>query len=220
MNLVNLEHLKLLRYGCRAPQGNLSSSTSLGRSESLCRILLAILGGADIRDAIEEHALQWGSAKQFDTWSRCEDRTVIDETVTRACYLPESLSYSHLFISMRLNFLLAFSQMPIAEDNCHRGSCGAILAAKHGVTHIGFRGFKIRRFVDHWNYVQRTSRTIMSHCVFGGLALTKRSWVFRSKLCRQLDFAQRLFPNRRHHRLLVGVQCLLLAPLADLLHFR
>lgn len=119
----------------------------LSAAESLCRILLAIRGGARIRDAIQQHAQQWGIVEQFEMWSAWEDRTVVGKAVSRACYLPESYSAS-LYLAYK--YADDFSAGILANahcggDNCHRGAVvGSILAAEHGVESPWIKGLQNR----------------------------------------------------------------------------
>lgn len=105
-------------------------------TEALCRILIELHGGADLRSAITTHGHKWATPGQFDTWSKFEDRAVIGKHLTMACYLPESFTAS-LYLCWK--YADNFSEGILANahcggDSCHRGAVvGALLGAVNGI---------------------------------------------------------------------------------------
>ena len=63
---------------------------SLRAATDLTRILSALAGGASIRDTISQLSLPGVSIKKLLKWESFEDRKVVGNTLSTACYLPES----------------------------------------------------------------------------------------------------------------------------------
>ena len=112
---------------------------------ALTKMLHAVADGLPLREAIAEHATEWASEGQLDTWSRLEDRTVVGRHLTTACYLPDSFTAS-LYLAWKYHD--DFSAGVIANarcggDNAHRGVVvGSLLAAANEIPGRWLRGLK------------------------------------------------------------------------------
>jgi ADP-ribosylglycohydrolase len=116
---------------------------SAGRA--LTEMLHAVSAGTPLRDAILEHASEWVSEGQLDTWSRFEDRTVVGRHLTTACYLPESFTAA-LYITWKYHDDFTDGVTANARcggDNAHRGVVvGALLAAANDIPERWLRSLK------------------------------------------------------------------------------
>lgn len=117
----------------------------LDAAETLCRLLYRIRGGTDLRDAIREDAHAWVDAGRLAAWAKREDRDVIGNEVSPACYVPGSF-VAALFLAWK--YAGDFSAGVCANanaggDNCHRGAVtGALLGAAEGIPEGWLRGLK------------------------------------------------------------------------------
>jgi ADP-ribosyl-[dinitrogen reductase] hydrolase len=103
---------------------------------ALARILLAVEGGSDLRDAIEQHGSGWVGKKKMQLWLKQPDETVVGEILSPACYIKDAFPAA-LYLSWK--YAEDFSAGVIANahcggDNCHRGSVvGALLGFAAGI---------------------------------------------------------------------------------------
>lgn len=112
---------------------------------ALIRILHAVADGVPLRTAIAEHASEWVSEGQLDTWSGLEDRTVVGRHLTTACYLPDSFTASlHLAWKYHDDFSAGvIANARCGGDNAHRGVVvGSLLGAANDVPECWLRGLK------------------------------------------------------------------------------
>ena len=133
--------------GTTVPAAQLESVLSLVRSThnhpdslraatDLTRILSTLAGGASIRDTISQLSLPGVSIKKLLKWESFEDRKVVGNTLSTACYLPESfLASLHFAWKYHDDFSAAIlANARVGGDNCHRGVVlGSIIACSHGV---------------------------------------------------------------------------------------
>jgi len=116
------EHVALTHHG-----PSVSSA-----AEALCRMLMDLFSGADLRKTIHRHGSDWLSASQAARWTEMEDATVVGQKLSPACYLPDAFTAS-------LYFAWKYADKPeeglvantnVGGDNCHRGAVlGALLGA-------------------------------------------------------------------------------------------
>jgi len=105
---------------------------ALDAAEGLVRLLLEIDSGKNLNHALTHYGKDWGNPLQFEAWSSHEDRVVVGQHLTPACYLPESFSAS-LYLAWK--YQSDFKAGIIANalcggDNCHRGAVvGSLLGA-------------------------------------------------------------------------------------------
>lgn len=102
----------------------------------LVRMLLAIAGGAGVREAIETHGTGWIGQGKLEKLAGKEDRDIIGRTFSPACYLPESFTAS---LALAWKYADDFTGGILANarcggDSCHRGAVvGSLLGAANGV---------------------------------------------------------------------------------------
>jgi len=61
---------------------------------ALTQMMLAIAGGSELHEAISEHAVSWGGKPIFEALAPKQDRVIIGQMLTPACYMPESFAAS------------------------------------------------------------------------------------------------------------------------------
>ena len=99
---------------------------------AMTRILLSIARGATLRDSILEHANGWIGKKRLEKMAGLEDRQIIGQYHSPACYLPESFTAS-LCLAWKYSGDLSEGILANARcggDSCHRGAVvGSLLGA-------------------------------------------------------------------------------------------
>ena len=106
---------------------------SAGRT--LAKMLYAIAHGDPLRQAIAEHAREFVTAAELDTWSAFDDRSVVGRYLTSACYLPESF-VAALFIAWKYHDDFGAGVVANARcggDNAHRGVVVGSLLGMNGL---------------------------------------------------------------------------------------
>ncbi len=99
---------------------------------ALTRMLLAVAGGKSVREAIEAYGNGYIGKKKLEKFAKKEDRWIIGQHFSPACYLPESFTAS---LCLAWKYADDFSSGILANvhcggDNCHRGVVvGALLGA-------------------------------------------------------------------------------------------
>ncbi|MGB1127711.1 MAG: ADP-ribosylglycohydrolase family protein [Opitutales bacterium] len=112
-------------------------------AETLTRLLLRIAQGLDVPSALDEQAGDWITPARLDTWSAFDDRRVVGQQLTMACYLPESFTAA-LYIAHK--YAGDFSAGVLANarcggDNCHRGAVvGSLLGAANPIPEAWLTG--------------------------------------------------------------------------------
>ncbi|MEO6787988.1 MAG: ADP-ribosylglycohydrolase family protein [Chthoniobacteraceae bacterium] len=121
------------------------SDEVLAAGDAFARILCAVASGANLREAIFEHASDWFSKSQDEQWSRDPDEVVIGQRVSPACYIADAFPAS-LYLAWKYadDFVAGvIANANVGGDNCHRGAVvGALLSAACGLAGIP------SRFVD------------------------------------------------------------------------
>jgi ADP-ribosylglycohydrolase len=101
-------------------------------ARDLTKVLLAILQGTGVREAIEQHCNGWVGRKKLESWSARADEDVIGRTLSPACYLQDAFPAA-LFLAWKYDSDLKtalIANTNLGGDNCHRGIVvGAILGA-------------------------------------------------------------------------------------------
>ena len=103
---------------------------------ALTRMLLAIAQGSSVRQAISDHAADWGGAPIFEALSQKTDRVIVGRMLTPACYVPDSFAAA---LALAWKYHDDFRQGVLANalcggDNCHRGVVvGALLGAANSL---------------------------------------------------------------------------------------
>jgi ADP-ribosylglycohydrolase len=99
---------------------------------TLTRMLIAIAEGLSVREAIETHGNGYLGRKKLEKLAQKEDRFIIGQHFSPACYLPESFSAA---LALAWKYADDFSGGILANarcggDNCHRGVVvGSLLGA-------------------------------------------------------------------------------------------
>jgi ADP-ribosyl-[dinitrogen reductase] hydrolase len=111
----------------------------LAAADALVRILLAVLGGTGLREAIFAHGCDWFSESTAGKWAKEPDEVVIGRRVSSACYIadafPASLYLAWKYADDPEAGLIANTNL--GGDNCHRGAVvGALLGASVGTEGI------------------------------------------------------------------------------------
>lgn len=104
-------------------------------SRALTRMLLALLLGEPLREAILQHGSRWISERKTALWSKEPDLSVIGRHLSPACYIREAFPAA-LYLAWKYadDFESAVSaNAMVGGDNCHRGSVvGALVGAAVG----------------------------------------------------------------------------------------
>jgi ADP-ribosyl-[dinitrogen reductase] hydrolase len=114
-------------------------------AEVLTRLIFQISNGGSLHDAICKVAGGLIGGKRLDAWSRREDRDVVGNEVSPACYLPGSF-VAALFLAWK--YAKDFTggvcaNAMVGGDSCHRGAVtGALLGAVNGIPGRWLRGLK------------------------------------------------------------------------------
>ena len=99
---------------------------------ALTHMLLAIAQGSSVRQAISDHAADWGGAPIFEALSQKTDRVIVGRMLSPACYMPDSFAAA---LALAWKYHDDFRRGVLANalcggDNCHRGVVvGALLGA-------------------------------------------------------------------------------------------
>lgn len=101
-------------------------------ARDLTRVLIAVIQGAGVREAIEKHCNGWVGRKKLEAWAARADEDVIGRTLSPACYLQDAFPAA-LFLGWKHSADLKaalVSNTNLGGDNCHRGIVvGAIVGA-------------------------------------------------------------------------------------------
>jgi ADP-ribosyl-[dinitrogen reductase] hydrolase len=154
------EHINLTH---RAPE-------ILHAADAMTRIICAVLGGSDLREAILEHGSDWLSKRTAEQWRQDPDEVVIGRRVSSACYIADAFPAS-LYLAWKYADDFAAGVLANANlggDNCHRGAVlGAMLGAAVGTDRMPSRFFNglhaanaLRQLIDE---LLRTSNNQL-HC--------------------------------------------------------
>ncbi|MDB4673338.1 ADP-ribosylglycohydrolase family protein [Verrucomicrobiales bacterium] len=106
-------------------------SNVLRAADCLVRILHHTAAGAPLRQVIMEAAGDWFSTKKAETWSRQEDRVVIGQKLSPACYIAEAFPAA-LYLAWKYHdgFDAAIeANARVGGDSCHRGAIVGSLVA-------------------------------------------------------------------------------------------
>lgn len=124
-------------------------------ARDLTRMLVAVLGGADLRASIEEFGKGWIGGRKLREWAPREDDEVIGPVLSPACYLDDAFPAS-LFLAWKhadnLETALV-SNANLGGDNCHRGVVvGALCGAAGGrLPQVWLDGLKARPVLEAWS---------------------------------------------------------------------
>ena len=101
-------------------------------ARDLTEMLLAILNGSGVREAIEQHGNGWVGRRKLEAWSARPDEEVVGGILSPACYLEDAFPAS-LFLAWKYADSLEAALVAntnLGGDNCHRGIVvGALVGA-------------------------------------------------------------------------------------------
>ena len=118
---------------------------TLAAARNLTNILIALDKQNDIRNTLQELSLSEVPLKSIKKWEQLSDRKVVGDTLSTACYLPESFTASLYFAWKYFDdFSLAvLANAKVGGDNCHRGVVvGSIVAMQTGIPDKWLRDLK------------------------------------------------------------------------------
>lgn len=108
-------------------------SNVLRAADCLTRLLKSISEGVSLREALMKDAGDWFSTKKASKWANQEDRVIIGQRLSPACYIGQSFPAS-LYLAWKYHddFSAAVTaNARVGGDNCHRGAVvGALVAAE------------------------------------------------------------------------------------------
>jgi ADP-ribosylglycohydrolase len=106
-------------------------------ARALTRMLLAVLAGDELREAILRYGTTWISKAKLDRWLPRPDDQIIGQVLSPACYIRDAFAAS-LYLAWKyaddVESALITNTM-VGGDNCHRGAVvGALVGAAVGKT--------------------------------------------------------------------------------------
>ena len=105
-------------------------------ARDLTKMLLAIMHGAQVREAIEQFGTQWVGRKKMEQWAARPDEAVIGQVLSPACYLEDAFPAS-LYLAWKYAGDLEAALVAntnLGGDNCHRGIVTGALVGAGGAT--------------------------------------------------------------------------------------
>lgn len=105
-------------------------------ARDLTKMLLAIMHGAEVREAIERFGIQWVGRKKMEQWSARPDEAVIGQVLSPACYLDDAFPAA-LYLAWKYAGDLEAALVAntnLGGDNCHRGVVAGALVGARGAT--------------------------------------------------------------------------------------
>lgn len=124
LNLVRLTH---------------DHENTLRAATDLTRILQKLIQGESVRHTLKTTPIPGVSVRLLEKWENMDDRDVVGNTLSTACYLPESfVAALHFAWKYHDDFTMAvLANAKAGGDNCHRGVVvGAIVAMQTGIPDI------------------------------------------------------------------------------------
>ncbi|MEC8013849.1 MAG: ADP-ribosylglycohydrolase family protein [Verrucomicrobiota bacterium] len=119
---------------------------ALRATTDLVRILIHLLQSGCIQETVEALPLPGISSKNLRKWASLDDRLVVGEKLSTACYLPDSFLAS-VYLSWKYhdNFQSGvIANARVGGDNCHRGVVvGSILGLSTGIPKSLLVGLKM-----------------------------------------------------------------------------
>ena len=119
---------------------------TLRSATDLTRILHRLINGDSIRHTLKTMPIPGVSIRLLEKWENMDDREVVGNILSTACYLPESFVASLYFAwKYHDDFTMAvLANAKAGGDNCHRGVVvGAIVAMQTGVPEIWLKKLKM-----------------------------------------------------------------------------
>lgn len=106
-------------------------SNVLRAADGLARVLIDLSEEVPLREAIQQSAGDWLSTKKCTAWVRQDDRSIVGEKLSSACYIDQAFP-SALYLAWKYHddFDAAIiANANVGGDNCHRGAVVGSLVA-------------------------------------------------------------------------------------------
>lgn len=136
-------------------------SNMLRAADCLTRLLQSIADGTPLRESLMLQAGDWFSTRKAIKWSNQDDRLVIGQRLSPACYIDQSFPAS-LYLAWKYhdNFVDAVTaNAKVGGDSCHRGAVVGSLVAAEVMRSTGT--FELNPFpLDSTNAAPKPSSTV------------------------------------------------------------
>ena len=112
----------------------------------LTRIFHRLVQGESIRHTLKTLPIAGLSVRLLEKWENMDDRVVVGNTLSTACYLPESfVAALHFVWKYHDDFSMAIlANAKAGGDNCHRGVVvGSIIAMQTGISEFWLKNLKM-----------------------------------------------------------------------------
>jgi ADP-ribosylglycohydrolase len=119
---------------------------TLRAATDLTRIYHRLAHGESIRHTLTTLPLPGVSVRLLQKWEHMDDREVVGDTLSTACYLPESfVAALHFAWKYHDDFSMAvLANAKAGGDNCHRGVVlGSIVAMQTGIPEVWLRKLRM-----------------------------------------------------------------------------
>jgi len=119
---------------------------TLRAATDLTRIYHRLAHGESIRHTLTTLPLPGVSVRLLQKWENMDDREVVGDTLSSACYLPESfVAALHFAWKYHDDFSMAvLANAKAGGDNCHRGVVlGSIVAMQTGIPEVWLRKLRM-----------------------------------------------------------------------------
>jgi len=119
---------------------------TLRAATDLTRIFHRISQGESIRHTLKTLPIPGVSVRLLEKWENMDDRVVVGDTLSTACYLPESfVAALHFVWKYHDDFSMAIlANAKAGGDNCHRGVVvGSIVAMQTGISDSWLKKLKM-----------------------------------------------------------------------------
>ncbi|HAY76017.1 MAG TPA: ADP-ribosylglycohydrolase [Opitutae bacterium] len=119
---------------------------TLRAATDLTRIFQRLMQGEYIRHTLKTLPLPGVSVRLLEKWENMDDRTVVGDHLSTACYLPESfVAALHFAWKYHDDFSMAIlANAKAGGDNCHRGVVvGSIVAMQTGIPEIWLKNLRM-----------------------------------------------------------------------------
>ena len=119
---------------------------TLRAATDLTRIFHRLVQGESIRHTLKTLPIPGVSVRLLEKWESMDDRVVVGDTLSTACYLPESfVAALHFVWKYHDDFSMAIlANAKSGGDNCHRGVVvGSIVAMQTGISDSWLKKLKM-----------------------------------------------------------------------------
>lgn len=106
-------------------------SNVLRAADCLARLMLDLSEGVPLPEAVKHSAGDWFSTKKASGWTRQEDRVIVGQKISTACYIDQAFPAA-LYLAWKYHddFDAAITaNAKVGGDSCHRGAVVGALTA-------------------------------------------------------------------------------------------